>query len=234
MFTKILKLIDYIITKIISIIILIIILFGSYCLYDSLSIYNSSLPYTLKKYKPKINNELNTIDSKELKSINGNIIGWITINNTNIDYPFVKSSNLQEYLNKDIYNNYSISGSIFLDPGSDINNNYLILYGHNMKNGSMFGNINKFIKEDYYNNHQEGIIIINNKTYKLQVFALTKVNADNKIIYNPNTRPEKLKNYLRSNHIFYQEYPKIEKILAMSTCTTGTNQRLVLFSYLKE
>ncbi len=230
-----LKVIDYILTKLISIIILIIILFGSYCLWDSLTIYSSSLPYTLKKYKPKINEEQSTIEFASLKGINANVQGWITINNTNIDYPFVQSSDTFEYLNKDIYNNYSLSGSIFLDPNTNINNNYIILYGHNMKNGSMFGNINKYINKDYYNSHLDGIFItINNQIYKLKIFALLKISSTNNIIYNSTSTIKDILTYVKKNHIYYTHYPNINKILAMSTCTSGTNKRLVLLSYLEE
>ena len=230
-----LKVIDYILTKTISIIILIIILLGSYCLWDSLTIYNSSLPYTLKKYKPKINEESDSLDFSNIQGINANIEGWITINNTNIDYPFVKSSDNFEYLNKDIYNNYSLSGSIFLDPNTNINNNYIILYGHNMKNGSMFGNINKYVHKEYYNSHLDGTLItINNKIYKVKIFALIKVSSNDNIIYNHTSSIKDIISYVKSKHIYYTYYPNITKILAMSTCTSGTNKRLVLLSTLEE
>ncbi len=229
-----LKIIDYILTKIISIIIIIILLLGSYCLYDSLIIYSSSLPHTTKKLKESILIEQDNIELEELKSINGNIEGWITINNTNIDYPYVKSSNTFEYLNKDIYGNYSLSGSIFLDPNSNINNNYIIMYGHNMKNGSMFGNINKYTNKEYYNNHLEGTLITKDKIYKIKIFALIKVNSSNEIIYDSNSSIKDILNYISTNHIYYNKKEPINKILAMSTCTSGTNKRLVLLSSLEE
>ena len=107
-------------------------------------------------------------DMNQLYEINSDTIGWLTIDDTNIDYPIMQTPDDEEYyLDRDFNKNYSANGSLILDTESDIGtgtlvNNYadgslpstnLIIHGHNMKNGAMFGNLDLYRKQDYEKKH---------------------------------------------------------------------------------
>lgn len=106
----------------------------------------------IQKVRPHISPE----DFKELTKINPDIVAWIWIPGTNIDYPVVQSHDNEIYLYKDFEGNSSPTGSIFLDfeSQSDLRGQNNILYGHHMKNGSMFKDIVKFKEESYFKEHQ--------------------------------------------------------------------------------
>lgn len=91
----------------------------------------------------------------ELKKINPDIIGWIYIPDTRIDYPIMKSDETYKYLKLNYMKQKSISGSIFLDQrnSSTFNDSNTIIYGHNMKNGSMFSDLRNFVDQKYMDKH---------------------------------------------------------------------------------
>lgn len=88
-------------------------------------------------------NRLTKIDFKSLQEENPDTVGWIEIPGTVINYPIVKSVDNDYYLNRDFYGNDSKSGSIFMDyrNGGDFTNRHSILYGHHMRDGSMFAGL---------------------------------------------------------------------------------------------
>lgn len=92
---------------------------------------------------------------EELRKENNDIIGWIEIENTNINYPVLQCSNNDFYMNHDYKKNYSMAGSIFLDKAYSWNipSSNLLIYGHNMKNGTMFENLLNYKNYDYYSSH---------------------------------------------------------------------------------
>lgn len=120
-------------------------------------------------------NHVQTMDSpemlanmRELYSMNSDLIGWLSIDDTNIDYHIMQCKEDEKfYLDRDFQKNYSANGSLILDNDSEIGsgtkaNQYndgtlpstnLIIHGHNMKNGAMFGNLDKYRQEDYERNH---------------------------------------------------------------------------------
>ena len=92
--------------------------------------------------------------------------GWIKIDNTNINYPILQGQDNEEYLYKDINNEYIVSGSIFmnyLNNGFDDQNT--VLFGHNMKNGTMFANLKKYKEEDFFYNNNYIEIELSNGQY---------------------------------------------------------------------
>ena len=91
------------------------------------------------------------VDFNRLKSINEDIIGWIYIPNTNIDYALLKGKTNDTYIHTNHEKKYSFAGSIFLDEDNNasLTDSNTIIYGHNMKNGSMFANIKKFADHVY-------------------------------------------------------------------------------------
>lgn len=93
---------------------------------------------------------------EELKKENEDIVGWIEINDTNIDYPVLQTTDNDFYMKHNYKKESSKDGSIFLDKSYnwDIPSSNLLLYGHNNKNGTMFQDLMNYKEEDFYNNHK--------------------------------------------------------------------------------
>ena len=86
---------------------------------------------------------------------NGDCIGWLSIDGTSISYPVMYTpSEPQKYLRRSFYGQYSQSGVPFLDGRCDLQSTNLIIYGHNMKNGTMFFDLKKYVDRDFLNAHR--------------------------------------------------------------------------------
>lgn len=92
---------------------------------------------------------------KTLYNKNKSLIGWIKIADTNIDYPVMQTSNNDYYLDHNLSQEYDKNGSIFLDKDCDVlkPSTNLIVYGHHMQSGKMFGRLDLYSKESYYKEH---------------------------------------------------------------------------------
>lgn len=93
---------------------------------------------------------------KTLYNKNRSLIGWLKIDDTNIDYPVMQSPNPDYYLTHNFNQEHDNNGSIFLDPDCDIvhRNTNLILYGHHMRSGKMFGSLDSYSSESFYEEHK--------------------------------------------------------------------------------
>ena len=104
-------------------------------------------------------NEDNTsnIDNySALFEMNTDMIGWIKIEDTNIDYPVMQTKNKPNYyLRRNFYKEYSYYGTPYMQENCDINkSDNLIIYGHHIKNNQMFGILEKYKSKDFYNDHR--------------------------------------------------------------------------------
>ena len=90
-----------------------------------------------------------------LIAVNGDCIGWLSIDGTSISYPVMYTpSEPQKYLRRNFYGKYSQSGVPFLDGRCDIQSTNLIIYGHNMKNGTMFSDLKRYVDREFLNVHR--------------------------------------------------------------------------------
>ena len=90
-----------------------------------------------------------------LIAVNGDCIGWLSIDGTSISYPVMYTpSEPQKYLRRNFYGKYSQSGVPFIDGRCSTNGGNLIIYGHNMKNGTMFSDLKKYLNTDFLNSHR--------------------------------------------------------------------------------
>ena len=121
----------------------------------------------------KEGNYVNSANEEELKSINSDYKMWIQIENTNINYPVVQSSDNDYYLKHNFRKESNISGTVFVESANDIDNDKnIILYGHNMRNGTMFNNITNYKEESFFNEDNKISIIMNNTLYEYEVFSV--------------------------------------------------------------
>lgn len=86
---------------------------------------------------------------------NADCVGWLSVDGTNISYPVMHTpSDPQKYLRRNFYGKYSQSGVPFLDGRCDLQSTNLIIYGHNMKNGTMFSDLKRYADRDFLNAHR--------------------------------------------------------------------------------
>ncbi|MCL2775294.1 MAG: class B sortase [Oscillospiraceae bacterium] len=159
-------------------------------------------------------------------NVNKDIVGWINIPNTHIDYPFVISKDDNDYLRRDLHGNYALSGTVFMDYrcSKDFTDFNTIIYGHNMKNNSMFGDLTLFADEGFFNSNRTGTIFLADRVYTLEFFAYMTVNANDKIIYNTAYTPEQRGEYFEYVKKAARNYIDIDNInnaniLTLSTCS---------------
>ena len=113
------------------------------------------------------------INEKELKSQNPDYRMWLSVDNTNISYPVVSSSDNEFYLHKDFYREKSSSGSIFMDYRNTFEyDKNVVLYGHNMRNGTMFHDLENFKKKDFWNKNSRVRIYRGEYEYVYEPFAI--------------------------------------------------------------
>ena len=114
------------------------------------------------------------VDWVNLKAINGDIIGWIQIEGTEISYPIVKGTDNSYYLKHTFEKNTNAAGAIFMDytNSSDFQDCNTLIYGHNMKNGTMFHDLVNYKEESYFRQHQNIIIYTPEKEIRLRPIAV--------------------------------------------------------------
>ena len=180
------------------------------------------------------NNEEYKIDFAKLKQKNSDAIAWIKVNGTDIDFPVVKGTDNSYYLTHNFDKEKNKAGWIFADyrnkfDGTDKN---IIIYGHNMKNGSMFASLKDVIKEEWYNNENNKCIalITENENCKYQVFSVYQTETEEYYlqtnISNFKEFVEKIKG--RSKKDFNVDIKETDSILTLSTCADNTKYRVVL------
>lgn len=194
----------------------------------------------LLKYKPEITADGENPSLWDLMKINEDVIAWVNIDDTHIDHPVVQGDDNMEYVNKDVYKKFALSGSIFLDyrNNKDFTDPYSLLYGHHMDQGGMFGDIVLFEKKDYFDKHKTGTLFLPNKTYKIEIFMTCKVDAYDSHIFNPTSitsMDASLLDHARKTKLQEREIDiGNDKIIALSTCEKATtNGRTVIFGVLR-
>lgn len=225
-----------------GILILLMLSYGVYSLWDTYKIYaNSFADEELLKFRPTDDGEDNPT-LKDLKKLNPDVKAWIQVPKTNIDYPVVQGQDDMEYINKNVYGEFELSGAIFLSclNKDDFSDPYNLVYGHNMKNGGMFADVADFTNKEYFETHQKGKLYLTDATRKIRFFACMKVIAADAKIYHPDGyRKENLKDlldYIQANAVQYRDVNVADEnsLIALSTCSEAeTNGRVVLIGKLE-
>lgn len=217
----------------------------SYMIYQSYSEYKqiddtyNEIVDEIEEPTKQTEAETFSINWNKLLDINSDIIAWIRIPNTNINYPIVKGNNNNQYLHHNIYGKYCKGGCPFVDsatitPFSDFNT---IIYGHNLDNGSMFSNVKKYKNREYSKEHNTIEVYLPDDTInKYCVFAFGEVNANDYDVYN--VYADDLDRYYETTKKYNvleieQDYDTTKPIITLSTCTNkNRNRRYVLQAYL--
>ncbi len=178
-----------------------------------------------------------TIDFNKLKEQNNDLVAWINVPNTNIEYPVVKTKNNSFYLNHSFDKSNNLAGWIFTDyknkfDGTDKN---IVIYGHNMRDGSMFGNLKNILNSDWYNNEENLNITFNteNENCIYKVFSVYKIESEDYYIktnFKNDNEFEKFINTIKGRSIkdFGIDVSKDDTVLTLSTCANNNKYRVVL------
>lgn len=117
---------------------------------------------------------------RDILSINNNIIGWITMNGTMVDYPILQAKDNAYYLNRNYKEEDSRAGSIFMDYRNDVTQQErnTILYGHYMKDGSMFGQLKRFLDEEFFEQNPYFYFDTLYDSYEVEIFSVYHTTTD--------------------------------------------------------
>jgi sortase B len=172
-----------------------------------------------------------------LKEINSDVVGYLTVNNTRIDYPVVKTNNNDYYLTHNLNKKSNSAGWIFMDYRNNFDNTdkNIVIYGHNMLNGSMFGTLKSTHKKEWYTNKDNLKIklIKEDGIDYYEVFSLYKVSKEDYYIktdFKDDLEFEKFIKIItkRSIYNFNVEVLGEDTILTLSTCSGNGTTRTVL------
>lgn len=163
---------------------LLLLLFAGYARWDSQQVYTQADPIQYLQYKPS---PPEMMPFEELQAINPDVLGWLTVYDTNIDYPVVKGEDNEYYLNHNPKRETEGSGSIFMDyrNARDFTDFNTIIFGHHMAHHEMFGDLDLFLDEDFWNEHEYGNLIYDSQNHGLQFIAMLQCDAYDFFIYTP-------------------------------------------------
>ena len=239
-----LRLADTIIDVLLVLFVLAVSGFGIYALWDNQNIYQGSDASVYEIYHP----DAETVNGEDglarLRAVNPDVIAWIEIDDTQIDYPVVQGVDNSRYVNTDAAGNYSLSGSIFLDyrSAADFSSPNSIFYGHNMAKGTMFGELDKYRESSFFDSHRTGALYHDSAWHRITFFAFLQGDAYDKVLYDPlMARCEGAEGfcaYLKSRAQYYEE-PEISfgaRFITLSTCRSSgaANGRYLLIGIIEE
>ena len=177
---------------------------------------------------------------QSLKDARTDYRAWLRVDDTHIDYPVMQGTDDYFYARHDLDGNASLTGAIYMSSGnaSDLSDNYIIIFGHHMANGAMFGDLSHFEEEAFFETHRDAVLISPDNTYAVKLFAAVSTDAYDEMIYKAGNRDlEELLAYISAHAIvgWPEDAKGAKKIVALSTCyDAATLGRMVVFGVLTD
>lgn len=184
-------------------------------------------------YWDYIKMDLINVDFNELKNINKDTKGWLQVNGTNVNYPFVQSKDNDYYLNHSFDRSYNGGGWVFLDYRNDLSSEEknTIIYGHGRQNKTIFGTLKNTLKSDWLNNTDNHVIKLSTEYENTlwQIFSIYNIPTTNDYIRTEFYSDIDYTNFLnklisRSIHDFNTDINSNDRILTLSTCYDNDNK----------
>ncbi len=201
-----------------------------FILFDTYVVVKSSvLDGSVAELSPSSNNGY---DYSSLKRINDDVIGWIRIFDTNIDYPILQGKDNEYYLSRNIYKEFATAGSIFLDYRNDYySDNFMIIYGHRMSYGNMLTDVTKYKNRNYFNSHKEGEIIFENDSHEARVVAYLMISAKTYDVYG---LKDSAVSFIKDHALYREPFVNSGRFVLLSTCDRieKTKRNVVLLEIL--
>ena len=185
--------------------------------------------------------ELRKTDRAALREVNPDVVGWIRVPDTKIDYPVVQGEDNNFYLKHTWQGHENTVGTIFMDYGSspDLTDFNTLIYGHNMRTGSMFASLRNYSQQDYFNAHPYVYLLVDNGAFRFEVFSAYQAELDasayGQSFRQRETREKFLQDAAEKSTIETEITPGIrDRILTLSTCSgMGYETRWVVHARLK-
>ena len=188
--------------------------------------------------------KMNMIDVNfdNLKKINSDVVGWIKVNGTNINYPFVQSKDNKYYLTHSFSKSYNNAGLVFLDyRNNNINNRNTIIYAHGRTDKTMFGTLRKVLNNGWINNTNNYVIKISTEKENSlwQIFSIYHIPTTNDYLQTEFKDEREYQRFLnilknRSNHNFNTSITSNNTILTLSTCYNDSEKMVVHAKFIKK
>lgn len=175
------------------------------------------------------------VDMAALKQTNPDVAGWIYFEDGSISYPVMYSGDDETYLHTAYDGTYAYAGALFIEGknNGDFSDSHTIIYGHNMRNLSMFGKLKNYYQDSsYYEDHQYFQIFTENMVYRYHIFAYEEV-EDSSFVYTvPYGDTEEFAEFINNLRLissisFGDEITSADHIITLSTCTEGTGRFVV-------
>jgi sortase B len=178
------------------------------------------------------------VDFSELKSISEDAIGWLYCPDTVIDYPLIAADDYTFYLSHLADGTYNINGSLFLDYHCepDFSNQLSVIYGHSMKTGKMFGTLEKYKKQSYFEKHPYFYLYTEEQNYRIALIYGAVLSADQWINEEYYQNADDLLEYVKANTTFDSsvKYSEDQRLVVLSTCSYDySGARYVLMGVLQ-
>ena len=238
---KVIKTVNSIVDFTVLVIILLLLVFAGYALWDSNQIHKAADSAQYAVYRPTVENQ--GLSFMELKAINPDAFAWLTVYGTNIDYPVVQGRDNMQYVNTSAEGRYSLAGAIFMDYR---NNKYFtdfnsIVFGHNMANRTMFGELGRFAGKDVFDSLKYGRLYVDGKEYGIEFFAFVHTDAYDNSVFMPDIRGEERQQAYLDNLFAVAMHKRDigitihDRIILLATCSSGsTNGRNLLVGRLTD
>lgn len=189
----------------------------------------------------KLNVKIAKPNFDELIAKNDKTVGWIMINNTNINYPIVQSNNNSYYLKHNFNKESNSAGWIFADYKNSFGtlDDNTIIYGHNRRNNTMFSSLRQYLEPSFYTNEENKYFSFSTKndSYIGEVFSVYKANSNSLEFTNLFSSTKDFENFLkdsiaRSINNFNTEVTTSDKIITLCTCDNNNIFRIVVHAKL--
>lgn len=235
---KIIKILNRLIDFALSTLFVVLMSIGIYAIWDSYQLHVAAASTQYTAYRPEAEDTTGKMSFETLQAINPEVIGWLTIYDTAIDYPVTQATDNSKYVTTNALGEYSLAGCLFLDyhNSPELTDSISIIYGHHMAESAMFGDIDKFLDEDFFSSHLYGKVYMSGKEQGLEVVSICLVEAYDTAVYSPGIAAEETAAYLDNllSHSLLSremEVPEGDRFLLMSTCTEDvTNGRHILLA----
>ena len=231
---KAIKIVSGLLSCIVLIIVVLLTAFAGYALWDSNQLHKAADKSNYAVYKPTQDNQGKSFQA--LQAVNPEVIAWLSVYGTNIDYPVTQGSSNMKYVNTSAEGLYSLSGSIFLDcrNSSDFSDFNSILYGHHMAKQVMFGEIGEFSDRETFDSHRYGNLYFDREDHGIEFFAFVHTDAYDSAVFTPGMQGAQREEYLdslyaRAVHQRDVDVTAEDRIILLSTCSSrSTNGRDIL------
>lgn len=200
-------------------------------------------PEKVSDYFYYITYPLINVNFESLLKTNNETVGWINVNNTNINYPFVQGINNTYYLNHSFDKSYNSAGWVFMDyrNNKEMNNKNTILYAHGRIDKTMFGSLYKTQYPAWYQNRSNHIIRISTPSVNMsyQIFSVYKIEEESYYIQTDFTSDSEYLEFLntikeRSKYDFNVVLNESDKIITLSTCANDKERYVVHAKLIKK